>query len=344
MDVVQSLADHQANLDALQQILDGKSVLISGATGVVGLHIVFVLSHLVERGAQIKATLVSKTGSTVPFRVPETFESLILDFSDQVALTKFESQAETFDFVVHAAGYGQPNKFMSDPFKVIALNSIGTNAMARIARRSNGRFLFLSTSEIYTGVPGKPSELSSGASLPQHFRAPYIEAKRIGETITEVYRNEGLSACSARLALAYGPGVRLDDGRVLNQFIVRALTEETLVLMDQGVAERCYVFAVDAAIALLNILTRGEHSVYNIGGETVITIRGLAEMIGDITDTGVEVPVKEIGVGVQASPSNVSLDVSRYTSEFGDLERTSIRDGLERTVGWYRGLLAASTE
>ena len=101
MDVVQSLADHQANLDTLQRIFDGTSVLISGATGVVGLHIVFVLSHLVARGAQIKATLVSKTGSTVPFRVPETFESLMLDFSDHVALTKFESQAETFDFVVH---------------------------------------------------------------------------------------------------------------------------------------------------------------------------------------------------------------------------------------------------
>lgn len=328
---------HEANLIRLADYLDGCSILLSGASGIVGLHILRVISNLVSRGVNVRGQLISKSGVIPPFENLDSFHSASLDMSNLNDLERFEQKSASFDYVIHAAGYGQPNRFMSDPLSVIALNVHGTNTMLKIARKSGARFLFLSSSEIYSGCEYRPTELTSPVSTPQHPRASYIEAKRLGETLCETYNKEGLSAVSARLALAYGPGARLDDGRVLNQFIVRSLLEGSLQLLDRGEAMRSYIFGMDAAIGLLNILTSGALSVYNIGGSSSLSILELAEKIGNLCGTEVLIPDNQGGdAAIAAAPIDVSLNVERYTSEFGQLSFTSLDEGLASTIDWYK--------
>lgn len=334
------LRPHHEGLNALKDAFDGRSFLITGATGVVGLHILNVLNKLCIAGATIKAQLLSSSGSALPFPTRLDTTYLRVDCSDMISLTKFRRDSLGYDFVVHAAGYGQPNRFMSDPLAVINVNTLGTHAMLEIAKISRSRFVFLSTSEIYSGSRQQPFETTSGVTLPQHPRAPYIEAKRLGETLCEVYRTEGASCSSVRLALAYGPGPKSDDGRVLNQFIVRSLKEGRIRLADNGAAVRSYIFGSDAAVAILNILARGKQSVYNIGGQTSITVSELAGCIGSLTGASVHLSEDpNSSAALVAAPPNVSLNTERYESEFGKLERIPLRDGLRATIDWYRNTL-----
>lgn len=335
---------YEKDFERLGELLDTSNFLVTGATGVVGEHILYVLSALVRRGVKISGDLLSLSGSTPQCGNLTDFVSFPVNCGDQRSLSDFKEGRSKYKYthVIHAAGYGQPNRFMADPLSVISLNSTGTSALARIAMESDARFLFLSSSEIYSGCPSKPSELAVGVTTPQHLRAPYVEAKRLGETICEVFRNDGLHATSARLALAYGPGAKLDDGRVLNQFIIRALQQKHLRLMDAGTAIRSYIFGVDAAIGLMNILTSGRESVYNIGGSSSVSIFELANQIGALAGVDVSIPeTSESAVYDHSAPQDVSLNTDRYSAEFGLLERTNLREGLQETINWYRTKLSS---
>lgn len=331
---------YDQEFDKLGNLLNDSTFLITGATGVVGLHILYVISALITRGVRIGGDLVSFSERVPQVKNLKKFSSVALDCGDERSLAELKRSSAEYTHVIHAAGYGQPNRFMGDPLGVIALNTKGTTALAEIAMESSARFLFLSSSEIYSGSHSKPDESAIGVTTPQHPRAAYIEAKRIGETICETYRKEGLSATSARLALAYGPGARVDDGRVLNQFIMRALQNKQLQLMDAGSARRSYLFGVDAAVGLLKVLTCGTQSVYNVGGSSSISILGLAKEVGKLAAVKVVAPKQdEASIYDSSAPRDVSLNTDRYLSEFGQLEFVTLEEGLQETINWYRALL-----
>jgi len=201
----------------------------------------------------------------------------------------------------------------------------------------SGRFLFLSSSEIYSGSPRLPHrEGDIGTTDPSHPRACYIEGKRCGEAICEAFRQQGRNAKSARLALAYGPGTRPDDQRVLNSFIRRAVLEKRLVLQDRGAARRTYCYVTDVIEMLLLILLRGREAVYNVGGRSSVTILELAHAVG--RELGVPVSVPPAEAEAVGAPNEVSLDLSRVENEFDRREYVSFEDGLHRTIEWQRHL------
>ena len=113
-----------------------------------------------------------------------------------------------------------------------------------------------------------------------HPRACYIEAKRCGEAICNAFRQQGVKAASARLALAYGPGTREGDKRVLNSFIERGL-KGAITMLDRGEAKRTYCYVSDAVELMWKILLHGREPVYNVGGTSKTTIGELACKIAD---------------------------------------------------------------
>jgi len=316
--------------------LDGSSILITGASGLLGITLLACLRHRMRvTGRPIAVTAVTR--SPPPAFLADLFEGphfrlLECDLADAQACLALPSA----EHVIHAAGYGQPGKFLENAAKTILLNTMGTAALLE-RLPPGGKFLFVSSSEIYSGSPRGPhGEDDIGTTGPGHPRACYIEGKRCGEAICHAFLGQGHHARIARLALAYGPGTRPDDQRVLNSLIRKGLLDGAIALLDQGAARRTYCYLTDAVEMLLSILLYGRHTVYNVGGRSDTTILELARAVGGILDVPVSTPMQSVAMA--GAPGDVSLDLSRYCTEFGKTAFVPLDIGLGRTIAWQREL------
>jgi len=238
------------------------------------------------------------------------------------------------DYVVHAAGYGQPQMFAKDKLKTIEINTVDTSRLFQCLK-PNGKFLFVSTSEVYSGATPPHTEDMIGTTTPQHPRACYIEGKRCGEAICMAYREQRIDVKIARLALAYGPGTKPHDTRVLNELIEKALTTGEIVLKDSGDALRTYCYVEDAAEMMLDILFKGSQPVYNVGGMSNTSILELAQIIGKIT--GAKVIKGEGSSFIRGAPNNVGVNMTRTLYEF-PRKFVQLEEGLKRTIAYQKTL------
>ncbi len=282
-----------------------KKLLLTGAFGLVGTN----LCKILERDyPEIEITKVK------------------CDYLDEVW------GGNIFDYIIHAGGYGQPIKFSEDKVHTIEINTKTTiDLFSKL--KPNGKFLFVSTAEVYSGAPSPHTEAMIGTTTPQHPRACYIEGKRCGEAICMAYREQGYDVKIARLALAYGSGTKQGDTRVLNQFIEQALTTKEIKLKDKGEATRTYCYVDDACEMMLDILFYGTQPVYNVGGESTVTIKDLAQKIADLTGSRVTLGDN----GLPGAPDDVKLSLGLVLTEF-PRKFVSLEEGLERTIRYQKKL------
>lgn len=314
----------------------GKTILVTGASGLVGTYVLATLHNFLadkNTGTRVIAVVHSGVPSHLqPFLNYPGVEVVTGDLTDW----HFTDTLPAADFIIHAAGYGQPGRFLDNQVKTLHLNTATTLALlARLA--PSGQFLFISTSEVYSGLTVAPfTENQIGTTSPLHQRACYIEGKRSGEAIVNAYRGRGVQAKSARLSLAYGPGTRWGDARVLNNFIAKGL-DGTIELLDHGTANRTYCYVTDAVEILWRILLEGQEAVYNVGGNSRTTIAGLAQAVGDYLHVPVVLPPQS-AQALAGAPDDVYLDMSLVAKEFGKTEFVPLAQGLARTIEWQRAL------
>jgi nucleoside-diphosphate-sugar epimerase len=320
------------------QNLAGKSILITGASGLLGAYFLASLREQVsEHGTQFQVTAVVHSELAIPINFFLDFEGACVVRGDLTDLNFVDGLGQ-FDYIIHAAGYGQPGRFMEQPVKTLMINTSTTLALFN-RLEADGHFLFVSTSEVYSGLPNPPyKETQIGTTNTTHPRSCYIEAKRCGEAICNAYRARGVNASSARLALAYGPGTKFGDRRVLNAFIERGLTQGKIALQDMGAARRTYCYVSDAVEILWHILLSGNEPIYNVGGSSRTTIAELALKVGHYLDVPVEFPAdsKEL----KGTPEDVYLDMSLVKSDFKKTQYVSLDEGLARTIEWQKALYA----
>jgi UDP-glucuronate decarboxylase len=311
----------------------GQRVLLTGASGLIGSHFLAGMLQLRKvLGAELELHAAVRHG------LPEWF-------ADDLAQRRFTlHQGDLCDphvvaslppanVVIHAATYGQPALFTRDPTSTIRLNTTGTIALLDKVQ-PGGLFLFVSTSEVYSGLAGPPfSEEQIGATNTTHPRACYIEAKRCGEAICFNYHRDGVTAKAVRLSLAYGPGTRAGDGRVLNMFIEKALRQGEIRLLDDGSAKRTYCYVSDAMFMMWRVLLRGRAALYNVGGACHTTIAALANRIGEMLAVPVIIP-NHSATGLPGAPAEVWLNCSRFDNEFGSHGTVPLEEGLSRTIEW----------
>jgi len=315
--------------------IKGKTILITGASGIIGNYFIASLWQLLHADpGSTKVVAIMKSESLPYFKEFLNYDGAEI-FMGDLSDDGFCKSLPNADYIIHAAGYGQPGRFMEDQIKTIKLNTVSTFALFE-KLNPGGKFLFISTSEVYSGNPNYPyKESEIGTTNTDHPRSCYIEAKRCGEAICNAYRTKGFAAKSARLSLAYGPGTKPNDQRVLNQFIQRAMDGE-LKLMDKGEAKRTYCYVADAIEIMWNILLNGKEAIYNVGGHSKTTIGELAQKIGNYMDVPVIFP--ETGSTLSGAPEDVSLDMSKAETEFNKKAYINLDEGLKRTIEWQKEL------
>jgi UDP-glucuronate decarboxylase len=268
-------------------------ILLTGSTGLIGSGMLKTAPGDVQ---------IVKLGRGLPFALPRSF-----------------------DAIIHTEGYAQPIKFLADEIATIKVNTTRVMDLFKYLK-DGGKFLYMSSSEVYNGTPPPQTEKMIGTTDPTHPRACYIESKRCGEAICMAYRRMGYDVKIARVSLTYGK-TRPDDTRALNHFVEQGKTGK-IILMDKGEAKRTYLYVEDGAKMLWDILLKGIHSVYNVGGISKTTIAELAQTIAKITNATVEFGDK----GLEGAPEDVGLDINQLLNEFGPREFTSLEDGIRKML------------
>ncbi len=310
--------------------LDGKTILITGASGLIGVHMLACLKLAGFKQSPRVIALVNREPQphVLEILAGQNAQFLRGDLTD----VDFCRSLPMADCIIHTAGYGQPIRFMENPLKTLKLNTLSTYLLFE-KLLPEGKFLFISTSEVYIGLQAPPfGEWQIGTTNTDHPRSCYIEAKRCGEAIVQAYRQKGVDAKSARLALAYGPGTRQDDKRAVSSFILKGL-EGQITLMDTGSARRAYCYAADAVELMWKILLYGAASVYNVGGVEVMSIAEMAGKIGNMLRVPVILP--DHPHEVKGGPDAAWLDMKKANTEFNKTKYVSLDEGLRHTIDWY---------
>jgi nucleoside-diphosphate-sugar epimerase len=309
-----------------------KKILVTGASGLMGVNLLSILSKLeTTSNAPRSIHAISKSGE-FPVQVEKSIKRLKLD------LRKYEEvkKLDLYDYIFHFAGYGQPGKFLADPFQTISINVTATEQLIRKVSHG-GKFIFMSTSEVYSGLLNPPfTEQQIGTTNPGHSRAAYIESKRTGEALVALASELlGIEGISLRLALAYGPGTKTGDARVLNSFVHQALSERVIRLQDGGMAWRTYCYVADAVQMCLDATFSGETGVFNVGGESRIQILELAHLIGKLTGAEVVLP-ETVATIAPGAPDDVWLNLSKIKELSRNRNLVNLEEGLMRTIEWKK--------
>ena len=317
------------------------SIVITGASGLVGQYMLAALANAQIEGVEPKQIyLFIKNEPSDCLR--EIAKNLQVTWcrGDICDSSLIAGLPNNLDYIIHAAGYGQPQKFLENEISTIAMNTEVTSALLKKLSKE-GSFIFISTSEIYSGSKDVPyKESITGHTNTDHPRACYIEGKRCGEAIVNAYHKQGFDAKSIRLALAYGPGVRLDDRRVMNEVIKKGLIDQKIALMDSGTSLRTYIYITDAVEFMFKILLKGKSNIYNLSGKSRTSIAQMAELIS--TSLSVPLSIPQSHAGLAGAPEDVSLSLDRLLSDFPKENFVSFDAGVQAVIQWYRLLLKAA--
>lgn len=317
--------------------LKGRTVLITGASGMIGIYMLQVLTLLNERyDYNIRVIAMLRNAKKLPkeVREREDVEIIVHDVTERLEVSG------DVHYVIHAASPASPLIMQNQPVETIAANTLGTFNILRLAKEKKAEgYLFISSREVY-GQPNEGQEFfyedTYGFVDQLNPRSCYSEGKKAAETMCVCYHDEyGLNVKLARLAHTYGPGMSIYDGRVQADFLKNVFHNEDIVLKSEGTAVRSYTYIGDAVAGLYRILLDSEDMVYNIGNEEgKVSIRELAEIMVDIyPERGLKL-VFDIPEGGTKGTAPYTLGIlsSRKLRKIGWSPKYSVKEGFKRTL------------
>ena len=246
------------------------------------------------------------------------------------------------DAVLHFASPASPNpaspfSFSNLPIPTMKAGALGTHNCLGVCHAHKACFLLASTSEIYGDPLEHPQkETYWGHTDPVGPRSMYDEAKRFAEALTMAYhRFHGVDTRIVRIFNTYGSRMRLDDGRVVPNFIQQALRGEPLTVYGDGGQTRSFCYADDLIEGIVRLLNSDEHDPVNIGNPVETTIREFAETINRIVGSKAGIVFKsEHRLG--DDPQRRQPDISRAKSILKWEPKVSLDDGIARTIPYFK--------
>jgi dTDP-glucose 4,6-dehydratase len=307
-------------------------VLITGAAGFLGSHLV---DRFLEAGHRVLGVDNFITGTWRNLEHLEGREDFFFvehDISTPLFLV------ERVDGVLHFASPASPVDYLEHPIQTLKVGSLGTHNTLGLAKAHGARFLLASTSEVYGDPQVHPqSEDYWGHVNPIGPRGVYDEAKRFAEAMTMAYhRFHGLDTRIARIFNTYGPRMRPADGRVVSNFIVQGLRGEPITLYGDGKQTRSFCFVEDEIEGIFRLFSSDFTGPMNIGNPNEFSIRELAEIVLEETEGGSEVVEHSLP---QDDPKVRKPDITLAKARLDWEPRTSLREGLRKTIPYFRHLV-----
>lgn len=325
--------------DSLLSPLEGNTILLSGAAGMVGKCLIDILmEHNKHAEQKIRITALSRNKEKARERFAqywdrEEFQYLSCDVNVPIP------QCGPADYLIHAASNTHPMQYSQDAIGTIATNITGTqNLLEYAVSHKTKRCCFLSSVEIYgenRGDTEKFEENYLGYIDCNTVRAGYPESKRLGEALCNAYRQtHNLEFVISRLSRVYGPTMLLTDSKAIAQFIKKAAAGEDIILKSEGNQKYSYTYVTDAASAILYTLLKGETGkAYNAADDqSDITLKDMAAYLARLAGSRVifQLPEETERRGYSVTTKGM-LDASRL-KKIGWQPRVHIKEGLTDTV------------
>lgn len=306
-------------------------LLITGGAGFLG-------SHLCERFLAEDHTVIAMdnliTGSMK--NIEHLFSNANFSFVHHDVSTFIDLPGD-LDAILHFASPASPIDYLRFPIQTLKVGALGTHNTLGLALAKGSKFLLASTSEIYGDPlvhPQKETYVGNVDAIGP--RGVYDEAKRYAEAMTMAYhRAHGLQTRIVRIFNTYGPRMRLDDGRVVPNFVGQALRGEPLTVYGDGQQTRSFQFVDDLVDGVSRLLASDYTDPVNIGNPREMTIFEFAEIVNRITDNPAGIVMKQES-RIKGDPQTRRPDITRARTVLDWEPRVDLEDGLTQTIDYFR--------
>ncbi|MCM1219904.1 MAG: NAD-dependent epimerase/dehydratase family protein [Lachnospiraceae bacterium] len=325
------------------EVFRDKTVLVTGATGRLGMYLVEAISKAnIDWNLNITILALARKEQKMQRVFGRSLQlpyihTLVQDITEPI------SWEGPVDYIFHTAGLASPQDFTNRPVETLWGHVQGTRNVLELAKeKKSQKVMYVSTVEVYGEWKGQEGirEEDMGALRCDTARGCYPEAKRLCETMLAAYEAQyGVPYVGVRLCHTFGPGISLEDGRAFAEFIRNVLRGEDIVLQTSGGAMRTYTYVADAIGAMLLAFTKGKDAYYNIANpDNLISIRDLAELIAGLDDTGkVEVRyAAQEGNGLHYLPFQLGIMNVDRIMELGWHPQVGLEDAFRYTMESFR--------
>lgn len=329
-----------SNLELEWNRLKNKSIMISGASGMIGSFLIDLLMYM-NKEKNLNCTILALgrnfEKAKIRFKLhwnSKYFKFIVCDINKGIVL-----EDKKVDYIFHAASNTHPVEYATDPIGTITTNIIGTYNLLEFATVSDTkRFIFASSVEVYgenRGDIDKYDEKYCGYIDSNTLRAGYPESKRAGEALCQAYiKQRGLDIVIPRLSRTFGPTMQMSDTKAISQFIKNSVEEKDIIIKSKGNQLYSYNYVADVITGILICLFNGEcGEAYNISdNDSDITLKELAILLAEYTNKKVafESPNSVESSGYSKATKAI-MDSSKLIS-IGWKPIYNIKDGLIRTV------------
>lgn len=308
-------------------------ILITGGAGFIGSHL---CDYLLDLGHDVIAMDNLSTGSTdnIAHLVGcDHFRFIKHNVTDYIYVEG------GLDAVLHLASLPSPVDYLHLPIQTLKVGALGTHKALGLAKAKGARFLLASTSEVYGDplVHPQPEDYWGNVN-PVGPRGVYDESKRFAEALAMAYyRHHGVETRIARIFNTYGPRMRLDDGRVVPNFVRQALQGEPLTVYDEGKRTRSFCYVSDLVEGMVRLLMSDEVAPVNLGNPREMTIVEFAHTVLKVTGSDSEIVfVHPDDERTKDDPMVRQPDINRAQQVLGWEPVVSLEEGLTRTVEWFK--------
>jgi len=260
-------------------------------------------------------------------------------------VSNFISVPGEIDYVVHFASPASPNPasplgYPNLPIQTMKAGALGTHNSLGVARAYNAKFLLASTSEIYGDPLEHPQKETYWGNVdPIGLRSVYDEAKRFAEALTVAYhRFHKIDTRIVRIFNTFGPRMRLDDGRVVPNFLQQAIKGIPLTIYGDGTQTRSFCYVDDLIEGVFRLMLSDYHEPVNIGNPDETSILEFAKIINQITNNDAETIIK-ISKRLESDPQRRRPDITRAKQILNWEPNISLREGIIKTIPYFKKMM-----